>query len=61
VLVITAQRFRTQDRNRADALERLLELVREAARPPPPRRAAPPSPPMAASSAGWRARQGVGR
>jgi ribosome-associated protein len=36
VLVITAQRFRTQERNRADALDRLAELVREAAKPPPP-------------------------
>jgi ribosome-associated protein len=38
VLVITAQRHRTQDRNRADARERLLALLREAARPPPPKR-----------------------
>lgn len=33
VLVITAQRFRTQSRNRADALARLVELVRAAAHP----------------------------
>lgn len=38
VVVILAQRFRTQDRNRADALERLMTLLREAAEPPPPRR-----------------------
>ena len=38
VLVITAQRHRTQERNRADALERLLTLIREAATPPPPPR-----------------------
>lgn len=38
VLVITAQRHRTQDRNRADARERLLELLRQAAAPPPPAR-----------------------
>lgn len=38
VIVITAQRHRTQERNRADALERLLELIREAAAPPPPPR-----------------------
>jgi ribosome-associated protein len=38
VLVITAQRFRTQERNREDALERLLTLIREAATPPPPPR-----------------------
>jgi ribosome-associated protein len=34
VLVITAQQYRTQERNRADALERLVELVRQAAVPP---------------------------
>jgi len=38
VLVISAQRYRTQERNRADALERLLEMIREAAAPPPPPR-----------------------
>lgn len=38
VLILRADRFRTQERNRADALERLLELVREAALPPPPPR-----------------------
>ena len=38
VLILTAQRFRTQERNRADALERLSEMIREAAVPPPPPR-----------------------
>ena len=38
VLVLTCQRFRTQERNRADALERLSSLIREAAVPPPPPR-----------------------
>lgn len=38
VLVITAQRHRSRERNRADALERLLELIRAAAAPPPPPR-----------------------
>lgn len=43
-LVIAARRFRTQERNRADALEKLIELIREAARPPePPRRATRPT------------------
>src|SRR6201986_1020816 len=30
VIVIHAQRFRTQERNRSDAIERLVELLREA-------------------------------
>jgi ribosome-associated protein len=38
VIVITAARFRTQARNRQDARERLLELIRRAAAPPPPPR-----------------------
>ena len=38
VLVLQATRFRTQDRNRQDALDRLLELIRKAAEPPPPPR-----------------------
>jgi ribosome-associated protein len=37
VLIIDAQRFRTQERNRADARERLLALLRAAATPPKPR------------------------
>jgi ribosome-associated protein len=43
VLVITAQRFRTQERNRQDALDRLLEMIREAAVPPKPRRPTRPT------------------
>jgi ribosome-associated protein len=43
VLVITAQRHRTQERNRQDARERLLDLIRRAAIPPTPRRATKPS------------------
>jgi len=38
VLVIDARRFRTQERNRLDARERLAELVRAAARRPKARR-----------------------
>jgi ribosome-associated protein len=33
VIVITARRSRSQEENRADALARLVELIREAARP----------------------------
>jgi ribosome-associated protein len=43
VIVIHAQRFRTQERNRADAIDRLLELLREAAVRPTPRRATRPT------------------
>ena len=45
VLVITAQRHRTQERNRADARERLIAMILEAATPPAPRR--PTKPPRA--------------
>ncbi|WP_332766548.1 alternative ribosome rescue aminoacyl-tRNA hydrolase ArfB [Phenylobacterium sp.] len=38
VLVLVAMTHRTQERNRADALARLLELIRKAAEPPPPPR-----------------------
>ena len=43
VIVIHAQRFRTQERNRADATDRLIEMLREAAIRPPPRRATRPT------------------
>jgi ribosome-associated protein len=43
VLVITAQRYRTQERNRQDALERLVALIRRAVFPPTPRRPTKPS------------------
>src|SRR5882757_11295270 len=43
VLVITAQRHRTQERNRQDALDRLLELIREAAIVPVRRRPTRPT------------------
>ena len=39
VLVITAQRFREQERNRADARARLVEILRRAATPKKVRRA----------------------
>jgi ribosome-associated protein len=43
VIVIHAQRFRTQERNRADAIDRLLEMLREASVRPTPRRATKPT------------------
>ncbi|HLP69703.1 MAG TPA: alternative ribosome rescue aminoacyl-tRNA hydrolase ArfB [Rhizobium sp.] len=38
VLMIESSRFRSQERNRADARERLRELILKAAEPPPPSR-----------------------
>ena len=43
VIVIQAQRFRTQERNRADAIDRLVEMLREAMVRPTPRRATKPT------------------
>lgn len=46
VLTIEARRYRDQSRNRDDALDRLVKLIRKAAERPPPRR---PTRPTAAS------------
>ncbi len=46
VLVITAQRHRTQEKNREDAMSRLVGLIRQATIRPKPRR---PTRPTAAS------------
>jgi len=42
VVVIDAQRFRSQDRNRADARDRLVEMIRAATHVPKPRRPTKP-------------------
>ena len=43
VVIIKAQRFRTQEKNRSDALERLAVLIRKAAARPKARRATRPT------------------
>jgi ribosome-associated protein len=43
VVVITANRFRTQERNRADALERLVAMIAQASHAPTPRRPTKPT------------------
>ena len=43
VLVLIAQNHRTQERNRAEAQERLIDLIRQAAVRPVPRRATKPT------------------
>ncbi|SDB50443.1 ribosome-associated protein [Desulfonatronum thiosulfatophilum] len=42
-LIIEARRFRTQERNRADALQRLADLIAAASQAPKPRRATRPT------------------
>ena len=42
-LVITARRYREQERNRRDAMERLIALIRKAAEKPIPRRKTKPT------------------
>lgn len=44
VIVITARRYRTQGANREDAIERLVRLIRRAARTPKPRKKTKPTP-----------------
>ncbi len=43
ILTIDAKRFRTQDRNRQDALDRLTRLIRKASEKPKPRLRTKPS------------------
>jgi ribosome-associated protein len=43
ILIIEARQFRTQERNREDAINRLVELVRQATQKPKPRRKTKPS------------------
>ena len=43
VLLIQARRYRTQERNRQDALDRLVALLRRAAEPPRPRKRTRPT------------------
>lgn len=42
-ILIEARRHRSQEKNRRDALERLVELIRRAAEPPVPRHATKPT------------------
>jgi ribosome-associated protein len=44
ILIIKARRFRSQDKNRKDAIDRLIELIRQATVKPKPRRKTRPSP-----------------
>jgi len=43
IIVITARRFRSQEQNRQDALQRLVQLIEAEASPPRPRRPTKPT------------------
>ncbi|MDF1683375.1 MAG: alternative ribosome rescue aminoacyl-tRNA hydrolase ArfB [Legionellaceae bacterium] len=43
VIIIKAQRYRTQEQNKADALERLVSFIRQATKPPKHRKKTKPS------------------
>jgi ribosome-associated protein len=43
ILIIEARQFRTQERNREDAIERLVDLIRKATEKPKPRKKTKPS------------------
>lgn len=43
VIIITAQAHRSQERNREDAIARLVDLIRQATHKPKPRRATKPT------------------
>jgi len=44
VLILNARRFRTQEQNRRDAMDRLIDLIRKAAQAPKPRLKTHPTP-----------------
>lgn len=43
IIIIDARRFRSQDRNRQDAIDRLIALIRAAAQKPKPRKPTKPT------------------
>ena len=58
VVTIKAQRFRSQDRNREDAMDRLVQMLRRAGKAPPARRATRPSPAAVARRLADKTRRG---
>jgi ribosome-associated protein len=58
-IIITAQRFRSQERNRLDGIGRLVRLLRRAAEPPRPRKATRPTKAMVAKRLADKARRGA--
>lgn len=58
VLLIHARSYRTQEQNRFDAQERLLDLIRQAAEKPKPRKATRPSVTARAARLGSKKKRG---
>ena len=58
-IVITAERFRTQERNKADAVARLVALLADAAHVPKPRRPTRPTMASKVRRVEGKARRGV--
>ena len=51
ILILDARQFRTQEQNRRDAMDRLIELLRQAAQPP--KRRTPPARVQLQKDAAW--------
>jgi len=58
LLIIEARRFRTQNRNRQDAIDRLVQLIRKASERPRPRRKTRPTLASKRRRLGGKRRQG---
>ena len=58
VLLIHARQYRTQEQNRYDAQERLVEIIRQAAQKPKPRKATRPSVTARAARLGSKKKRG---
>jgi ribosome-associated protein len=59
VLVINARRYRTQDQNRLDAIQRLVALIQKALEPPKPRKKTRPSAAARAARLEEKKRRGI--
>ena len=58
ILLIDARQYRTQEQNRADAILRLADLIRQASKKPNPRRRTRPSVTARAARVGAKKRRG---
>ena len=59
ILIIEAKRYRSQEKNRTDAVQRLVTLIQKAAEPPKKRKATRPSVTARAARVGAKRQRGV--